>query len=490
MPRKFPGLNIVDYGAGAWEERPETAAGNGPRSKLAMRRSPRLHQLNALRWARNRRTAALFMDMRLGKSWVAMRWLATRPKAQHRLVLSPKSAHADLVSEAGHAGLHAEVIAGPVDGRLDRAIAAFDTGADVVIATYQSLVSGGKASSFARHSWCAVALDECTAIKSPSAIITKVALRHLRPPFRLLMSGLPDPEAASEFVTQLLWLRGEVMGCRDYWEWRAKFMRPTPWGAWELKPGSRKLLMADVASCAFILTRKQAGWLGGKLRRMIFVKLPPAAEDAVRLCEQQLEHPITGELTCFPMVAASWAAQVCGGAMPGLEHSAKTSAVVDCALNRGQVPIGTPLVVWARFNAEVRNVATALRVAGFKVAAITGRVLQSERAASCAAFQRGELDVIVANPAALKMGVNLSRAVGCVYLSTPWSYETRTQSEDRIVCMGDARAKVIADVVATSTADEDAAMVVAAKGVDAKAYQRTFLSRLPTGPTAGAGGAK
>ena len=63
--------------------------------------------------------------------------------------------------------------------------------------------------------------------------------------------------------------------------------------------------------------------------------------------------------------------------------------------------------------------------------------------------------VLIVQPTCARFGADFSCADACVYLSCPWSHETRRQSEDRIVHPFKNGEHIVYDLVNAKSVDED-----------------------------------
>ncbi len=117
---------------------------------------------------------------------------------------------------------------------------------------------------------------------------------------------------------------------------------------------------------------------------------------------------------------------------------------------------GSSVVIWARFVAEIRMIGAAIEkeLPGREVRVYHGGVPQEERAKIVAAFQRGEIDTLVANPATAGFGLNLQTSHTAFYYSQGFSLEDRLQSEDRIHRAGQKESCTYIDLVMKGSVDE------------------------------------
>lgn len=174
------------------------------------------HQQNAAAWAEDKDAIALFMEMRLGKTLVAIRWVQKK-KLEKILVCCPLST---IESWERELALEGEKLVKLVGTAAKRAKALTDNpDARWYAINYEGLAERGhktysgksKAvpSPYATLPWECVIVDESTRIRNARAQITKVFLDHLSGArCRALLTGLPNPEGPEDLVTQFLFLHG------------------------------------------------------------------------------------------------------------------------------------------------------------------------------------------------------------------------------------------------------------------------------------------
>ena len=184
------------------------------------------HQKQALRWARTRKNIALFMEMRLGKTLVAIRW--TKQKKPDRvLILAPAATLPGWVSELKLEGITPTVLEG---SRLDRVEQAQEKDGyfllnyeGLLIPTRSEKKSKKVYAPIARMDWDVVIVDESARIKNPQSKLSAALRKWLSDaPRKCIMSGRPDPETPLDYFCQMAFLFKDFMGCQNWWQFRAK----------------------------------------------------------------------------------------------------------------------------------------------------------------------------------------------------------------------------------------------------------------------------
>lgn len=451
-----------------------------------MRRRMLPHQRRAFRQFCRSEVAALLMEMRLGKTLTAIRWLMTRPGVKRALIVAPIAAQMGWQDDAAKEGRTVHVLSGPMAKRVEYLERHWADGG-WFLTNYQGLTipgnrtASGRArvtpSPILRKEWDAGILDESPAVKNPTAQVTKAVLTFLQPRFRAILTGLPDPEGAQDYVCQMLWAFGEFMGCPDFWKWRQRHMTPGWAGGWEVKAKSVGLANAWVRDRCFVLSRKEAGMANRHIMEKRYVELPAKVNKALRHAEAWFEVPDAGLITSQRMVVLAWQLGMLGGRFNHLEalhHDAKFAELRRlCAgeLRR------EPMIVYAARTAEVKDLAKMLDRMGGAVC-VWGGLTKPERDQEIRRFQRGRVRYIVANPASVRMGVDLSRASAITHLSSTWSAETRAQAASRPEHPLKRESILEIDLVVKGEADEDVVTALADKRMNTVMAKKALLSAL------------
>jgi len=442
-------------------------------------------QRQLVRWARRRSAIPIWMAMRLGKTLSAKRWMDTRPGAHRILVVAPLAAIPGWYTQLTADGVSERSMA-VLTGTWRQRERAFERGvtdqARWFLINYEGLTLKGRKTKsgkpkavpadIARLPWDGVILDESPKIRNPKANVTRVCLDYLsQARYTACLSGLPNPEGGENFVTQMLFLFGEFMGCRDFWSWRQEHMQPMGGGGWVLKGKTIGPLRAEVKRLSFMMSKKDAG-IGSKLiRETRFVALPSAVMREIDRARTHLE--VGDKLTNIILESLTWQTQLAGGCYPhddSFQHSIKTRELVYLATTE---LAREPLVVAARYTAELEAAILALMKAKISCGLVHGQL--KDNAGTVQAFQRGEFRVLVCQPKVLQMGVDLSRSSTMICLSRWWDHEVNAQFEERTEHPAKKEPRLVVDIVARDTVDEDIVLALAEKTATAKMFTRRFL---------------
>lgn len=443
------------------------------------------YQRRASRYANPLDQIALFMEMRLGKSPVVIRW-TERLRVKRILLVAPLSTLIGSLNWEGE--LRREEIA-PIflsnlakekrmttlrptqlhDGRLTRRWARGWFGVNYeALRTQPELLSAP---------WDVIILDESTRIRSPRAQITKTLLKrtdHI--PHKAILTGLPNPEDPMDYFCQFVFLHGSFMGFDNFWSFRhALFYNGYSNWDWIPKPKTRDRIKAYVHKHAFVLTRKQAGVGSKKVRQQRSVELNAAQRKVLKQMKTKFE--VDGVETKWTTVLNTWMQRVAGGFHPStleILSDAKMRLAEELIMENFRTE---PVVMWFRFNEEIDAFASWMkrRHRARKLARVYGATDKVKRPKIQERFQNGDINLILMQ-IKIKFGWNLSRSSTVIYYSNSYEFEDRSQSEDRVIHLTKKDECLYLDLVTLGTPDEDLVSALSDKRMNAQTYNRQLQS--------------
>lgn len=441
------------------------------------------HQRKAFSYARARKRVALFMEMRLGKTPVAIRW-AKWTQAKRVLLVGPINTlvgKLNWVGELKRESITPTVLVGLSKDRrwpLIRTsritdcflMRAWATGWFAV--NYEALLAQP---DILNAPWDAIILDESTKIRNPRAQITKLLLKdtsHI--PYRAILTGLPNPESPLDYFTQFQFLHGHFMHFDNFYIFRQKLFHTlyTEWD-WSPKPKVRDRIKQYVHDHAFVLTRKQAGVGSRKIRQQRSVELNAAQRKLMK--EIKKKFAIEEHETKWVTVLHTWLQRIAGGFHPitrGLISDAKVQLAESLITKDFRKE---PLVLWFRFNDEIEFLYHWMRKRhpDIKIGFIHGEIDKHQRARIQEQFQAGKLQVLLMQ-VKIRFGWDLSRSSTAIYYSNSYEFEDRSQSEDRIIHLKKKDDCLYLDLVTLDTPDEDVVDALS----DKRITSRQFNTRL------------
>lgn len=453
------------------------------------------HQRQAWAYAAPLNAIALFMQMRLGKTLVSIRWAESRPTDGPILVCAPLSVLLSWSDELQQEGLDHTLLVGSPEQRQEKFLEAAKRGCRWFLMNYEGLYRVQPKAERRRNAkrsallpselclvpWHIVILDESTRVKSPTALATKAANNYLcHAPYRAILSGQPAPEGPLDYFEQMKFAFGRFLGCTNFYVYRDR-THEVGRNDWDLfpSPGSLKRIKEAVQSHAFCLTRRDAG-VGSETRFMRrHVELPAKLRKLYETAERDFE--LGDEWTSWIPVVRTWLARISGGVVPslGLVSEHKNDEIVD--LLNGELK-GEQAVVWFRFNEELFNTARRFKKEGIGTGLIYGNVDINERHRLRKLFQAGKLRTLLVQVKCGKQGLDMSAADTAIYYSRPYDYDSNAQSVDRIIHPTKTRPVMCLDIVTQDSVDVDVVDALGFKGVNAtwflKRVAENFAARV------------
>lgn len=436
-----------------------------PPAKVLSGRARLKHQEKAFAYCTSVDHPALFLQMRLGKCKVIIDWVRSL-RVRRALVVCPKPViytwNKELTTEGSR-----QIYRITPDTTFERA--------GWYITNYGQVIPR----DLARVPWDVVVLDESTKIKNPQAKITKYCLKHFRnAPHRAILTGLPNPEGALNFVSQLLFLWGSFMGFKNYWAFRMRMCYLAGW-SWELKPRHLEAFKAAVHSATLFMTKREAGL---ELPRVDSVRTVSPSASQVAFFKQMAGEWAAGLpnghllQTKWVVAKESFLAQAAGGFLKGqLLSDAKVREVVD--LLGGELK-GEAVLVWFRFLEELDATEAALLRAGINCRTLQGSIPPKVRDQNIKDFQDGKYPVFLIQEDTGLYGIDLSISSTSISYSSGYALEVRKQKEARIDSPIKKRTLLYISIVCEGSTDEDILEAQKEKEVDARLVCTRFLERM------------
>lgn len=453
-------------------EMPEEEDVFAPRADV----EPRLpHQQEAIDFGRTRDFRfGIFYDMGLGKTRIAIDILEETGTAERAVILAPKAMRFPWAEQFRHwSGREATVVAGNTRERrlecLER------TGPWILnyesIQTWECLRCGarqgkdcckGKRYSSRRRSWpflerlaelepTALVLDESTRIKNAAAPRTKLILKlaALIDGPVMPMSGKPNPDQPYDFWSQIRTFDERPLGFRWWTGMRSEYCVEQPLG----NSGIRKIVghknLADLhqrlQGVAIRKTIDECVQLPDKIVTRVPVDLLPAERKAYeKMALSALDETGEGLNVLTKLMELQ---RITGGSAVRGHAGAKLEALRD--LVEDATP---PLIIWCRFTDELKAVATALGKS-YRVRTFYGATPDRERTATLKAFDAGEVDILVGQPKAGGIGLNLQKSAWMCFYSHSFSLEELEQATARIYRTGQKCTTRVYHLAACKTID-------------------------------------
>ena len=444
----------------------------------------------------------LFLSMGLGKSVITLtavdELIYDRLEVGRVLVIAPKKvAEATWQAEIRKWDHLQRLTVATALGTAQERSQAIDAGADVTIINRENVVwlveeYGG------RWPWDMVVVDESSSFKSPGAKRFK-ALRRMLPKIErmVILTGTPAPNGIEDLWSQIYLLdRGERLE-RYVTHYRERYFDHNPWRhEYVPKPGAFVAVQKKISDIC--VSMKAEDWL--TLPELIVDDVPVALEGAGLKAYREMERTMVMEIGCptgpsghLPAeagrqgddggieISATTAAaltgkllQLCGGCVYDEDgeahfvHGAKREALEEVI----EQLHGEHALLFYGYRHEIPMIEEVLERTGRR-----HRLLQC--AADADAWNRGEVDVLLAHPASCAYGLNL-QAGGrhVIWYTLTWSLELYQQANARLYRQGQEKPVIVHRLLVRGGADEDVAKALEGKDETQAALVEALKARI------------
>ena len=422
---------------------------------LKVKTTPWKHQDAMARAALSRPATLLDCGMGTGKSLGAIATLATAG-CRRSLVLCPKAVtgvwRREVAKHWADDCRPAVLVLDTLANSQAKAKAVAEATAPVVVVcNYEAAWREPLADVLLRSGWDAVLCDESHRIKAPAGKASKfVAKLGAKAPLRLALTGTVMPHSPLDVFAQFRFLDPAVFGS-SYTRFRARYavadrMYPSKVIKWinqdelaaKMAPLTFSCRSSDVLDLPELTLTDVPVTLGGKARTVY------------RDLERDLVAEIDGELITASNALAKLLRlqQVTSGRVGGvLVSTAKRDALADLLAD---VPAGEPVVVFARFVADLDTAAEVAGKLGREYGEVSGR-RKDLTPHSTMPEGVGLMGVQIQSGGA---GIDLTRASVAVYLSVGFSRGDYDQSVARLHRPGQGRHVRVYHLIAERTVDE------------------------------------
>lgn len=324
-----------------------------------------------------------------------------------------------------------------------------------------------------------VVLDESTSFKNPSAKRFK-AMRRVRPYIKrmVLLTGTPSPRGLMDLWAQLYLLdHGQrlgatITGFRDRYFEPDKRSRQQIY-SWKPKPGAEEAILKAIGDVCITMKAEDYLTLPAVVEHDIPVKLTAKAAADYRRFERDLlltvdEQTLTAGSAA---VLTGKLLQYCNGAVYNEEggvvqlHDCKLDALMDLIESLQ----GEPALIFYQYRHDLDRIRQRLSDTGIRVREYGG-------AEDADAWNRGEVDILLAHPASCAYGLNLQQGGHhVVWFGLNWSYELNDQANCRLWRQGSPYDRVYVHRLVVQGTQDEAVVSVLKRRADG---QETVMAAL------------
>lgn len=433
-------------------------------------RKLRPYQVNAVNKSYDMNSVAFFLEMRLGKSLVAIRWAMDKCYGSNILIICPKSVIPVWVEELKLEG----IIGTPLSGSWDNKLKLINNIGWYII-NYEGILS---CPHILYRNWQCTIVDESTRIRNPKAKITKTIERWTRKvPFKAILSGLPNPESEIDYVEQMRFLfNGKLMGCDSFWKWRSVHCFQVGYN-WELRKWAKEKLLKVVAENSIVLSRKEAGIGEEKIYEKRYVEMSVAQKKAYKEMMKWFETNINGEeiTTKYAGAKIEYLTQIASGITPEGKVFSENKFKEVINLLEGELK-NESVVIWCKHTIELLHFCDILNNKKIRFGIQSGKQKYNEKE-----FKLGKFKIMLAQPKGSQYGLNWSVADTEIFFSNWWDGEIRAQAEDRIVSVEKKNPLLYIDIITRRTIEEDIVEILRKKKLNSTKFLEQLIQRIKSG---------
>jgi SNF2 family DNA or RNA helicase len=462
---------------------------------------PMKHQLEALRFlcardAVNKRFAALFYEMGLGKSKIIID-VASILHWRKVLILMPKTLsyswrkeldkyccdkYAVLDATRGITSERAWKVAEFInDPKRERYIR-------FVFVNYDAVRSDALMKAMSAAQWDCIVADESTYIKTPAAKRTRATIKlGERAKWRVLMTGTPITNSYADLYAPLKFLSIEILGIPTFTAFKATYA---------VMGGYKEKQIVGWRNTEDLMEKVKQHSLIARLDDVL-PNLPKAmppiirsvsldeykeVRDAYNNMRRELIHvfadgtEVTARNVLSKLIRLQ---QITSGFLTKGEDASTSNG--DCVQSSNIIPISEPpklqallevvselgsaekVIVGARFIYDIQQIVRALQQLG-KVEVITGTVTGHKRDEALERFENGDSRFLIGTPKTFGYGLTLVKTRYLIWYSPNFSLEERQQTNARIRRPGQTRNVTYIDLVCEGTIDELILVTLMKKG--------------------------
>jgi len=289
-----------------------------------------------------------------------------------------------------------------------------------------------------------VVLDESHKVKDPSSLQSKAIypLCHAADR-RFILTGTPILNSMLDIFGQYKALDPAIFGS-NFWKFKALYFYDKNAGRpncnfpdWQPRPESAKLISECIASTSVQAKKADCLDLPPLLRVPISV---PLSEQQRKAYEDMKKHYVTEmkgvtAIAEFAMTKTLRMQQILAGFIAEDSDSEPVwcdeNPRLDCLKDILDQIGGEKTIIWTTFRPTYMKIAKVCEKSGYKYAFLTGDQSAKQKEESIEAFCRGDVQALIANPAAGGAGINLQEAKYAIYFTRGYSLEHYLQSEGR-----------------------------------------------------------
>ena len=374
------------------------------------------------------------------------------------LVVAPLSVVANWEREAA---LHSDnLTVSLLRGNRAQRQQALETKADIYVINYAGMRTMGE--RLADQTWDVMVCDESQNIKhrnsQQSKACCKVGQKAER---RYILTGTIVTNKPLDVFGQFKFIKPEILG-QNYAAFQSRYAVMVTKGrsSYPVRFINIEELGEQLAPWLYRVLKSECLDLPEKNYETRYVELSPEAARIYKKLKIELAVYLeSGDIVTAPIILTKLLRfsqltagfiSTADGATYEVGENEKVKALLEIlAEAEGKV------VVWTRFKKEMAGIVSALKDRDINYVSLSGNDSSEARQKAIDAFNTvPDIKVFVSQIEAGGVGINLTAANVCVYMTNPYALGTRLQSEDRVHRIGQRSNVTYIDIIVPGTVDE------------------------------------
>ena len=445
---------------------------------------PHDYQKRAIGRILDQNSVGLFLDMGLGKTVITMtaieELMHDRFEVSRVLVIAPKRVAEDTWTREAAKWDHLKGLTiSPVLGSIKDRTAAIDRDADLYVIGRDNVVWLVELLQKRRKGWPfdMIVIDELSSFKNPQAKRFR-ALRRAIPFARRVvgLTGTPSPNGLMDLWSEIYLLdQGERLGKTIGW-YRDEYFRPGMRNGytvykWEPRKGAQKEIEKRISDICVSMSAADYLQLPERIDNVIPVRLTDEERKVYDEMERDQLLQLGEDETVVALNAAAVMSKLLqiangavyaeGGAVMRI-HDEKAQALEEIIDTTDE-----PVLVFYSFRHDLETIQRRIPEA---------RTLEGPE--DIAAWNRGEIQVLLAHPASVGYGLNLQEGGHViVWYGLTWSLELYQQANARLHRQGQERPVIVHHLITEGTVDEQVMRALQAKDTSQAALLAALKER-------------
>jgi len=282
-------------------------------------------------------------------------------------------------------------------------------------------------------------IDESSKLKDPKSQITRLLIAFSPQVERLYcLSGTPAPNSDLDWWGQLRTIDGSILGT-SFFAFRNRWFSNigAKWTKYVLKGGQREEMLKRISKVAIFVKKSECLDLPEKIREKRTCTLNVEEETAYK----DMMNTLTMELNGMDISAPAAIAKImklrqitAGFIYDATKASHKIGESKQEKLDEILEELeGQQAIIWIQFQAEAIQIVHRIdKIHKASTSVLIGGMTAKERTQSIEDFRAGRSQYLIAHPASAGHGLSFVNCHYAIYVSVSYSFETITQSEDRL----------------------------------------------------------